>query len=630
MLDFNLQNTSGQNKTLLIWDDEGPAPKGNWIIFLWNSIDKTDEKIYSVPGLVEEYSDELKAAYISWLYELGEAEISSGRLLDSFEIRPEFSLWWMTLLAEKSVYKSPQISDAIRFLALETVLKQLQPTAIILLSQRRDIANTFFAWCKNLGIKFEWRKPEHSSRKSSLLRTFRFLVPYPGEAFGYLAWYIFQRWPRRDTISKKEYSSNSRVTFVDYLIHLDQNAFSSGRFSSNYWTDLLKLLSGISVNWFHMFVPNASTPSPPRSFELSEQFSDNSSGKEDHRMLDSALSISLLIRILKDYLYIAKKSYQTGNVKKHFRPAGSALDFWPLFKADWYKSLRGTTAMWNCILLNLFESSVSKLPKQKSGVYLLENQAWEMAFNYAWRKYGHGTLLGVVHSTVRYWDTRYFYDQRNFINRKPNDLPMPDQVLVNGPVALKFYLDGGYPPEQITEVEALRYLYLDSLAGKHSTTDRAERLNILVCGDFLPESTRQMMQWLESITENLPSFAAITVKPHPACEILTSDYPSVEFSLTNSPLSELFSTSDVAFTSNSTSAAVDAYASGIPVIQVWDGSTFNFSPLRGLKGVAYVSNPQELAEALCSAGMPGSIVIEPYFHIDLKLKGWMKLLEINN
>lgn len=182
MLDTNLQSTFGQKKTLLIWDTEGPAPKGNWIIFLWNSIDKTDEGSYSIPGLVEEYSDELKAAYLSWLYELGVAEINGGRLLDSFKVRPEFSLWWMTLLAEKSIYKSPQISDALRFLALEKVLKELQPADIILLSQRRNIADTFSAWCKNLQIKFEWRKPEHLGRKGSLLRTFRFLLPYPVEA----------------------------------------------------------------------------------------------------------------------------------------------------------------------------------------------------------------------------------------------------------------------------------------------------------------------------------------------------------------------------------------------------------------------------------------------------------------
>ncbi|MBU0545449.1 MAG: carbohydrate biosynthesis protein, partial [Proteobacteria bacterium] len=89
-----------------------------------------------------------------------------------------------------------------------------------------------------------------------------------------------------------------------------------------------------------------------------------------------------------------------------------------------------------------------------------------------------------------------------------------------------------------------------------------------------------------------------------------------------------FAYCDVVFTSNITSAAVDACCAGIPVVQMLDGYTFNMSPLRGLKGVMYVANPIELAKALLNARYRESLVVEPYFYLDGDLPRWMQLLEL--
>jgi surface carbohydrate biosynthesis protein (TIGR04326 family) len=60
-----------------------------------------------------------------------------------------------------------------------------------------------------------------------------------------------------------------------------------------------------------------------------------------------------------------------------------------------------------------------------------------------------------------------------------------------------------------------------------------------------------------------------------------------------------------------------------------DGNTFNVSPLRGLKGVVYVTNPMELAEALGEAKHRKRMVAEPYFCLDEALPRWRKLLGLN-
>lgn len=631
MFDFN--DPTKKHRSLIVWDTVGSAPVGDWTTLLWSSFVKSDDlNSISIPEFVEEHADALRSRYLAWLNELGEINISGKRIVDHLEIRPGLSYWWMTLLAEKSIYKSPRIFDALRFFALEEVQKKIQPSRIILISSNQAAALTFKSLCRKSNIQFEWKRSKQPENRLSIKKRIIRFIPLPIQAFLYLFRYLAERWRLKKSTNLKAGISDARISFFDYLIHLDQAAIRKGHFASNYWTDLVNIFSQaiIGVNWFHIYVPHTAVKSATEAQELIDRFTKNSEGTQVHSILENALSFSVIGSCINDYLHIAIKGIRLGRAREHFRIAGSKLDLWPLFKDDWRYSLYGTTTMWNCLTINLFEKSIGALPKQEKGFYLLENQGWEMALINAWRAAGHGELIGVVHATVRYWDLRYFYDTKNYSQTGKNARPMPDLVALNGPAAIRAYHQSNYPKKQMVEVEALRYLYLENCDKKRSGAKSAKTLNILVCGDFLPETSRQMIKWLETASVTLPSYTKFIVKPHPACDILASDYPSLHLTMTDTPLSELFKECDVAFTSNSTSAAVDAYASGIPVIQVWDGSTFNFSPLRGFKGVAYVSNPKELAEALCHANMSGSTVIEPYFHIDRKLKEWMKLLEIDS
>ena len=134
------------------------------------------------------------------------------------------------------------------------------------------------------------------------------------------------------------------------------------------------------------------------------------------------------------------------------------------------------------------------------------------------------------------------------------------------------------------------------------------------------------MQWLCEAATLIPRDTCYTVKPHPGCAIKSEDYPSLEINVTDDPLSELLINCDVVFTSNITSAAVDAYCADVPVVSVLDGNAFNMSPLRGLKGVVYVTGPEELAKALGNARAREKVHAEPYFCLDKDLPLWRMLL----
>jgi len=136
------------------------------------------------------------------------------------------------------------------------------------------------------------------------------------------------------------------------------------------------------------------------------------------------------------------------------------------------------------------------------------------------------------------------------------------------------------------------------------------------------------MSILEKAVVDLSAWK-IVIKPHPICPIDLDDYPSltsINASVTDQPISELLPVFNVAYTSQVTSAAVDAYCSGLSIVSALDPAVLNMSPLLGVDGVQFITNSEELIVALRNTG----IQAEPkqYFYLDSDLPRWKRLLEI--
>lgn len=629
------ENNIHKIATLLVWDCSEPPPSGDWITVLWSGFEEAnDPTVISVLKLVEEHADTFKARYLAWIHELGETHINGKRLIDHLELRPGFSYWWMTSLAQKfNASGISQIDNAIKALALEGLVAKHKPEAIILVSGNDKIASTLQSFCKSSGLRFEWNLTKLPKKPEPVARLIYGSLPAPMQALIYFFWHLFKNLLVLRTKQIAPPALSGEISFVDVLVHLDRRAFTTGKFISNYWTALVDRLlqSNAKINWLHNYCYQESIPSLVRAQELIGHFNKSSGEMQTHALIETNLSSSVFIKALKDYFQICKTSFHLSAVNRHFLPAGSALNLWPLFRQEWIDSLRGQGAMVNCLCFSLYEKTFNSIPCQKLGIYIQENQPWEMALIHAWKAASHGKLIGVPHTTVRFWDLRYFYDSRSYVRTGKNVLPMPDLVAVNGPVAKRAYLEGGYPESRVTEVEALRFLHLLNRAQADTPIKPPSKaLNVLVCGDFLSATNYKLLSWLAIATRSLPPETTYVLRPHPAYPVNLGDFPSLALKLTDTHLAEMLADCDVVFTSNITSVAVDAYCSGIPVIQMRDGNTFNTSPLRGLTGVVYVTNPMELAEALRTATRRECRVAEPYFYLDEELPRWRRLLDLSD
>jgi surface carbohydrate biosynthesis protein (TIGR04326 family) len=531
------------------------------------------------------------------------------------------------------VFNSPSLVSLLKLMALEDMLGHSWRGRVVLASADAPLVAAFRCWCGNAGFELEVRHVPAAAPPMTRAQRVRRWLPQPVQALATLLLHVKRSGKLRGAGVAGLERTTARTTFCSYLFNLDAGAAKAGRFSSYFWTGLHAVLERevAGVNWLLMSVDHELVPNAARARELVDEFNRHGDNAGIYAAVDGLLDWRVALRALRDWLRVSLTSVGVRAARGGFRLPQSNVDAWPLLKTDWRSSLRGSMAMTNCIFLNLFESALGRLPRQRLGVYLLENIGWEMAFLHCWKAAGHGQVVGVAHSTVRFWDLRYFFDPRHYPRTGRNDLPLPDAVAVNGPAPLEIYRRGGFPADRLVEVEALRYLHLADAprAAANRRESGAGPLRVLVLGDYTPEATRTLMSWLAVAAGSLPGEVAFVVKPHPACPIDAADYPSLTMRLTNRPLGELLPDCDVAYTSNTTSASVDAHSLGVPVITVRDGKALNISPLRGVSGVTFVGNAAELASALGRAREATQAVVEPYFCLDRSLPRWRQLLGLS-
>lgn len=612
-------------------DDEQPLLPDNVIVVVWSQYAlSTNEQYFSIPALIQQQDEALKKRLLAWLYELGEVSIVNKRIVDHLVIRPGFSYWWMTTLTGKHYAVSNVFYNTLRLFVLEQIILDVAPKKIIFQSADKQVSCVIQDYSQRANISFKWVK---NKQKNAVARSWYqklyHLLPYPLQSLVVGMHYI---WQRRGARPNKQNEHTADITFVDYLAHLGPQAQESGVFSSNYWTSLVDLLkqNHIKTNWLHHYVTNGSVSSAKAGLALISRFNTTAAGLEQHRLMDAVLDFKIIGQVFLDYCKLAAQSIRLKKIARSFIPSQSNLDLWPLFKAEWQQSLRGPSVILNCFMLNVLEKNMRQLPQQTLGFYLQENLSWEMAFIYAWKKYGHGQLIGIVHATIRYWDLRYFYDPRCYERSIRNNLPLPDKVIVNGDLSLQMHVKGKYPIDALLQMEALRFLYLakflETKKNNNLVLRNEGRKRILILGDFVPVYSIQMLDWIAEVEKDCPSSFEYFYKPHPLCSVDTKKYPFI--TIVSGVLVDLLHNADLVFASNVTCAAVDAYCAGLPVVQLLSGKTMNMSPLYGLRGVYFATSALVLKNIFYSGLQSSFPDITSIFYYDNNLSKWASLFAL--
>ena len=604
---------------VLLWDSDGILPSTNDYVVLWNSfsVPGSNHSSVSIPEYVEEHSERLRSRFLGFVHDVGNSQSGAKTVLEHLQIRPTFSYWWLTLFASKRWHLDSHITEAVKLIALEEVLAGLKYSEISIQSENASL--------HSLVGQLAHKLPSQTATKS--MQQFRIFKPIhiAKHILRASATLVRQIVVLRNVVPMTTKKVESDILVLDHLTRFDQDAASNGEFVSQYWDSLQPLLKerNQGVTWIHQFVKTSDQQSPKDAQTILSSI--NSRSKQQHFLLECRPSLRVVKRTLRDYCKLLSASFRTGQIADCFSLADSQLNLWPLFRDEWYESLVGSTAVRHLLILTTTEEMLSKTPHCETGMYLMENQPWEIALLHAWSANGHGRIIGLVNAPVRFWDVRYFADQRSLSPKNKDHLhfqPQPQEIFVNGPLSRALLEDSGIHPGQISDVEPLMYQYLQN----DTSSMVAQGDDILVLGDFFTDLTKRIISLVVESQQLSGDRRNILFKPHPLNRDPWVDVLGDNFTLTNAPLSELFKLCSIVIAPSASTGALEAYCANKFVISILEPSTLNLTPLRGVEDAMFAKNCNELAKILMATPKVKSGDRQQLFFIDANLTRWSQAL----
>jgi surface carbohydrate biosynthesis protein (TIGR04326 family) len=248
-------------------------------------------------------------------------------------------------------------------------------------------------------------------------------------------------------------------------------------------------------------------------------------------------------------------------------------------KKDFDRSFFGDVMIYNLLNILSIDHILKKIPKQKIGFYLIENQGWELCLIKLWRKYNHSRLVGCINSTVRFWDLRYFKNKGQFHNIENN----PDFYFFNSKYFRNIAVKNYYPNSKCKLVEAVRYNHLiEKENSKKSKTSKKSK-KILIVGDINFKENYILLEEIDKV-QNLLNDCKFFFKPHPTNSIklvndLAMKYKKINF--LNCYKNTNFSNFDTIICANGTSAILDCLILNLKCCSVKIFGTLDLFPLSG-------------------------------------------------
>ncbi|MDB2672570.1 hypothetical protein N9Y86_01560 [Flavobacteriaceae bacterium] len=577
------------------------------LVFIWDEFLEDDNAI-SLPSLVEEKADIYRAAFLSWTHDFSQTKINETTLYEYLKLEDDFPFWWTSSLGQRfNINASSSINDVIKSMAFFDYLAQekLCPTSINITTERDNLSDFFKLWGKSQKIEVN---SKHIIRSKKVKKP---VLAYALYLFRFIVYGLFDA-------SKKQPQQNEFV-FFDIFTHLKNGA----EFKSNYWTKLVEILQKNNVQWNHLYYKTKHRFSYLNALKRIQLFNASSEAHQ-HQLLEQNFDLLDYFKTLNRYFKIRKKAKQIlPQLSKAILCPNRGIDFSPYLIDDLMDSLVGQEALKNCFYSVLMENAVKATPLDAKGIYLQEFQPWEIALVHYWKKTQRNDLIAMPHSTHRYWDLRYFFAEKFFL-QYAQDI-FPNQIAVNGDYSFERCIENGYPEAILKRVEALRYNDHHKTPLRRKNIDK-KVLNLLICCDYQTKTSEKLFEMVDKAINAGKLKCNVTVRMHPAFPLPPELLAQYNFEISKEEMVTALQETDWVITSNLSAIAVDGYYQGCNIAQLSDGLYFNLSPLRGVVDDLLFNSAEELKQMIFKQKQVKKSI--PYFLIDSKTKKWENLLSL--
>ena len=502
--------------------------------------DKKFNKIFILKEYFEKNSEEIKNEIIFFISSIKNQKLNGLKIKKFLSFDNNFSVWDLSLINEKNVYKSDSILNLTKFITIKKILKNYNSKKKILL--------------KNFDQKFinEFKKTEiykYNRFELIFIKNYKrelkeeFLLKINNSIILSILYFIFFCLKNLSFNSFKDIKDkNIKSIFFNYFTQYNQKKLEKGKFCPKQWpNDTYKLND---IFWVNIFLPN-------KEFKNIHKINNFIKNKNIKNILfiNNFLNITILYKIFKTFLISLYKFYFF--IRKFKYNKKNNNDNLIFLKDDIKKSLCCFHLLQNLTFHYLIQNFLEKTNRRDHKIfYLFENQPWEKSLIFRCRKLNIQKIYAYSHTTINYWHLNYFNTKADNNNYLKNHFPK--MILCHSENCRKYLLDQGYKPKQLIKVSAERFRWATNIK---KINFLKKRKKILVIGDYEKNINLNLINVINNFAVKNPKYH-ITYKPHPST-FYDLSFLNSKINISRKSLKEILNNFEIIVSTNSTAASAE-------------------------------------------------------------------------
>jgi surface carbohydrate biosynthesis protein (TIGR04326 family) len=608
------------NKILFVFDSSvkggkaGSIPEGSRVVLCPLTSDmelvaESRKKIESrggevvevnFPGPYNETAFSVKEDYLKFIAQFPEREFKGGKNLKEYLKMPghDFSLWWLSLIAEKNTLKTTTFHRFVQFLTIKRITEEFPVSALWVNIEDRELAKTIKAFTASAGLDYKdlrghGGRPEIVGFVSNLVRT----VVYSSY---YLVKLSMVKLKMGGRGSRLEGLGGARYVIVNYFPFADPGLLKENIFQDLYYQPFQRSLEKTHPGKYAWLSIMANTEEHGLGGSISLGKRINGWGETQY-FLEEWLGPGDLLKIFITYLYTSLNFLKIlPRLSREFTYPEGDTGLWQLYRQEWYSSFCGWTLVEGLAFYHAFCNAIDEMGDDAVVLYPAEMQAWEKALNIAARERGVRTV-GVQHTTVPVLILAYFnhpkdMEEGDYVSK----LPRPDLLACVGDVARKLFIESGWSEEQVFSWGAIRFeQYVSAMDNKVAWEDREDL--VVVALSYSRKESGEVIRYIHEAFKDRPGYKVL-IKGHPVHPVppivasLGISLDADVFQIVETPLGELMPRAKVMIVTES-SAALESLANQCPVVIPRLANTLDMNPLTGISDLPiYVNTPVDLRD----------------------------------
>jgi len=560
-------------------------------------------EIVNTAKLINDTAECVRAKYLKFVAQLPGRISRKGRnLKELFAVDDVVSLWWYSLIAEKSTFKSDAFNKIIQFESIVRTIKEKGIQRILYYCDDYVLGKELCEYSKEhltqIKVAGVWKNRGmlQDIFQSGICGYLKNIIMLFGRAFKIFL--NMRKLKKKSRSLRKPDIAAKKIIFITYYPSMDVRQADKDIFKNNNYPYLQEAMESKTedILWVSLYIQHSSI-SFDKALEYLGKFINNG---YNIAFIDDFCSIkdhfkTILSMLISEFKFL----YYEKDIKRAHEFEG--CNIYGFLKQDWRASFIGVVGYAGLLYYFMFRELL-KRTKANVCVFPCEMHFWEKALiNARDSLKSQTTLFAYQPAGMSRMLLNYFNDPSEMIEEGKYPIPLPDKLLCDGTITNAYMRASGWKADRLEIVEAIRYLHLRKYFSERVKEKKNE---ILVVLSIHPkESCSILMAAYEAFKDykEIP----VWVKTHPYLSLdvirnlLKGRVDEIPFPVKEGSLDTFLSEARIVI-AGETTTSIEALAYGCELINIDSPDWINMSPLKTMNCpfIRTVASPQELRQAV--------------------------------